>query len=302
MTDSTIKARPGAVLLATDLTARSDRALDRAVQLARQWSAELVVLVVLPAEASFSRPNALQGDEADDSQAPPTPEQMLRAQAERDLADAGVPVTIRVETGAVGETVQRVVTETGCDLIVTGLGKRDALGRIELGSSVLWLCRNARVPLLIVQDRVRGPYRAVAVASDLSPASAAALRRADAWLEAPERRDVLHAYDVPLRSHVGSPAQRDAVLHGLQSDADDAVAAFVRETLGDERAQDWTGVAAPSHPVRLLRQHVQTQGTELAVIATHGRSALVDRLVGSVAKRLLETAPCDILVVRSVVR
>ena len=37
---------PTRVLLATDLSARCDRALDRAVQLAQQWQAQLVAVNV----------------------------------------------------------------------------------------------------------------------------------------------------------------------------------------------------------------------------------------------------------------
>ena len=176
---------------------------------------------------------------------------------------------------------------------------RDALGAIELGSSVLWLSRHATVPVLVVQDRVHGPYQAVMVASDLAPASATALQLADAWFGDTDRHELLHAFEVPLHTHVGSKPQRDAILHGLQADAEDAVDAFVRQTLDERRAGHWQLTAAPAHPVRLLRQHAMTRPGTLAVIASHGRSALADRLVGSVAKRLLETAACDMLVVRS---
>ena len=299
MTPPTSTLRPDAVLLATDLTARSDRALDRAVQLARHWDARLVVLVVLPAEASFSRSGSHATEDPEDIATPATPAQRLRAQAERDLAGVDIPVEIRVEQGAVGDAVQRVAAETGCGLIVTGLGRRDALGAIELGSSVLWLSRHATVPVLVVQDRVHGPYRGVAVASDLSPASATALQLADGWFGDIDRHELLHAFDVPLRTHVGSRPQRDAILHGLQADAEDAVHAFVRQTLDERRAGHWQLTAAPAHPVRLLRQHAMIRPGTLAVIASHGRSALADRLVGSVAKRLLETAACDMLVVRT---
>ena len=42
-----IPAKPASLLLATDLSARSDRALARAAQLAAHWQAELVLLVAI---------------------------------------------------------------------------------------------------------------------------------------------------------------------------------------------------------------------------------------------------------------
>ena len=49
---------PASLLLATDLSARGDRAFDRAVQLARQWRARLVIATVLPSlqELDFHDP------------------------------------------------------------------------------------------------------------------------------------------------------------------------------------------------------------------------------------------------------
>lgn len=49
---SSTAAPPARLLLATDLSARCDRALDRAAQLAGEWHAELVALNVLGVTAS----------------------------------------------------------------------------------------------------------------------------------------------------------------------------------------------------------------------------------------------------------
>lgn len=50
---------PRKIMLATDLTPAGDRAFDRAVELAGQWDAELVVLHVV--ESSAARPGAWSG-------------------------------------------------------------------------------------------------------------------------------------------------------------------------------------------------------------------------------------------------
>ena len=54
-------ATPNAILLATDLSARCDRALSRALQLARQWQARLVVATVLPDMAATGITDAITG-------------------------------------------------------------------------------------------------------------------------------------------------------------------------------------------------------------------------------------------------
>ena len=45
---------PQKILLATDLSSRGDRALDRAAQLARQWDAELIVVHALEPQTTSS--------------------------------------------------------------------------------------------------------------------------------------------------------------------------------------------------------------------------------------------------------
>jgi nucleotide-binding universal stress UspA family protein len=47
---------PKTILLATDLSSRCDRAMDRAAQLASLWGARLVVLNVLEHEYDFVEP------------------------------------------------------------------------------------------------------------------------------------------------------------------------------------------------------------------------------------------------------
>src|SRR3546814_17940269 len=48
----TAKSPPTRILVATDLSCRCDRALDRAVALAQQWAAELVAVAVMETSAA----------------------------------------------------------------------------------------------------------------------------------------------------------------------------------------------------------------------------------------------------------
>ena len=57
---------PHRLLLATDLSARCDRALDRAAQLAEEWQAELVALNVLDPAASPDQALAWISGESDE--------------------------------------------------------------------------------------------------------------------------------------------------------------------------------------------------------------------------------------------
>ena len=57
-------------------------------------------------------------------------------------------------------------------------------------------------------------------------------------------------------------------------------------------------VVSPS-PHEEIVNAAQTYHCDIILMASHGRNRLVDRLIGSVATRLLETVPNDLLVVRT---
>ena len=54
----------------------------------------------------------------------------------------------------------------------------------------------------------------------------------------------------------------------------------------------------PGSPRQIVREFAQLHGVDLVVLGTHGRGALLEALLGSGAKSILSTLPCDALVVR----
>lgn len=285
---------PRSILLATDLGGRCDRALDRAVLLARRWNARLVVMTVIEPDATVPQPGSRL--EMPGWYVEQAPALLATRQLARDAGAEDVRASVRVEQGHVGRNLLRVAEEEGCSLIVTGVARHEVFGRMVLGSTVDWLVRHSPLPVLVVRNRARNDYRTLVAASDWSPSSKQALESATGLF--PEAVvSILHGFDVPF-------------LGMLDSNRDTAVAQTREQALSDGRA--FLGeLAAPGiagepprlvvehgDPARLLRLFAQQYGTELAVVGTHGRSALFDVVIGSVAKRILEQAVIDVLVVR----
>lgn len=293
---STARPFPSSILLATDLSARGDRALSRALQLARQWKARLVVLTVLPQGNAAERvARRLPGATAlDDAAARPLAEQRLRRLLEGETD--GVDTALRIGHGHVGRAVLQAAAEENCALIVTGIAG-DPLFELPLvGSTVLWLTRHSRLPVLIVHDRVRGPYRNLSLACDFSDSASQAARCALELFGPPLQLSVVHA----LQSSGGllSMDDREVLLEqdrlGAREQAQ-AVVAGLRPVLGDAQVHKHIALGDPAP---LLAEHARANDVELVVVATHGRSALFDLLIGSVARRLVETLETDTLLVR----
>ncbi|MCO5094491.1 MAG: universal stress protein [Xanthomonadaceae bacterium] len=287
---------PGTILLATDLSARCDRALDRAVQLARQWQARLVaVTVVDPGTLSETRvraapPPSWGGD--DDGPAART----LR-QLRRDAAATDVDIVVRVEEGRVNETLARVAVEEGAGLIVTGIARSESLGRTVLGSTVDWLARHATVPVLVVRDRTHGAYRNIVLASDFSPSARFALERA-AGLFAGVPMTVFNAFEVPFLGMMDPKAQ-SAIAQGREAATREGQEFLASAALDPSPREAIRLHVEHGEPVRLTYEYARDHEADLIVLGTHGRSALFDILIGSIARRILETAATDILLVRN---
>ncbi len=287
-------ATPRHILLATDLSSRSDRALDRAVLLARDWQARLLALTVVEPEPVESRLAVLAraSGEAAGTSRRALAERRLRA----DLAGEGaLPLVPRVEQGAVTDTVLTVAAAEGSGLIVTGVARNEALSRVVLGSTVDALARRSPVPLLVVRNRARESYRQVVVASDFSPASRHSLRTAAALFPG-ATLTLFHAFDNPYPAIGGvDPVQvRSDGLARAEREAE----AFIRSCeLPAEVTQGLRTWLEHGDVGLLLHHHGQANPADLVVLGTRQRGGVLGLLLGSAAQRALEIAENDVLVV-----
>jgi len=286
---------PAALLLATDLSARGDRAFDRAVQLARLWRARLVVATVLPSTQELDFHDPILGTPP--WQRPALLSQVVEQRLRRDFAVDDVELEVHVESGAVGRALLRVAQARGCGLIVAGVARNALFTQPSLGSSVAWLSRHSALPLLVVHRRMHGPYRSMAWASDLSATAAHALQMALSLFGTPVSLGALHAFHVPRLGQ--RDAHAAAALAQARQRAQGALGRAI-DALGlptDLRGR-LDAVVAEAEPSRLLRDYVRDHGVELAVVGGHGRSALSGLLLGDVAGHILHTVQTDTLFVR----
>lgn len=281
---------PRRILLATDLSARCDRAMDRAAALARAWGAELVVVHAL--DCNDTRFAASGERDLPSWQRGPDPLRLVTEALHHDLDALPVPVRPIVEAGDPAEVILKTAESCGCDLIVIAVARDQVLGGFLLGATVDKVLRQARVPVLVVRQRPRHPYGGIVVAADVSAASRAALRRTAAFFpDTPFH--VFHAFDPPL--------------DGLLTDPKDYHAAFGQLATRDLEAFLADVGVGPGHvidvlvergdPAQLIQQYVNTFHADLVVLGTEGKGALLELLVGSTAKSVLDGLACDALVV-----
>jgi nucleotide-binding universal stress UspA family protein len=140
----------------------------------------------------------------------------------------------------------------------------------------------------------------VLVATDFSEPSAVALDYG---------RDLARSYDATL--HVVHVIEDLLALHGpeigfayadvernieaaVRRDLDAALSAEDRQTL---KAR--TVITRASNVSHSITDYAKSNAIDLIIVGTHGRGAIQRFLIGSVAERVMRTAPCPVLTVRT---
>lgn len=279
---------PKTILLATDLSCRCDRALDRAVALAAEWHARLVVLHVL------QEPDPVT--DLPSWRRPPDPLQAARQRVRSDLRGAeGVDIEVLVERGEPASLILEGIQRLKCDLVVTGVARDETLGRILLGTITQTLARKANAPLLVVKSRPRGPYRNAVVATDFSEGSRRALETALKLLPS-AKVSLFHAYDVVFEGFIDDKmAAREAEARKVEAEMQTFLAATPAVTASGRTLATFCEYGEIG---ALLQDMVQARGVDLVVLGTEGGGGLKGAMLGSVAQRLLTDLAGDVLLVR----
>lgn len=266
------------ILIASDLSARSDRALQRGFLLARQVGARVTVAAIID--------DTLPGPLATDLAA------RCRAHLDASARSMGedVPHDIHVEIGDPVPDLVALVNAADVDLAVFGRhrdrGVLDGLRQTTVESVV----SQSLTPVLLVTDPAHGPYTRVLAPVSFSSACRQAVTTA-----------LRLAPDATLRTFHAWMAPYEGLTGGQTSDYARAVR---RET--EEQATAWSkGLPATLERVVLVHESVgpacereiATFSPDLIAVGANTRSLSFTGL-GSFTAGLLRAPPTDLVIAR----
>ena len=265
------------ILIASDLSSRSDRPLERALRLAEERSSRLILLHVIDA----------------DGEGGPERERQARRLISADLGSRAAELEIEIAHGSVPNTIADVAGARRCALIVTGVARFNSPLDFVLGTAVDFLVRHASMPVLVVKRRPQAPYRRLLAATDFSGCSRAALEAAAALFPEAEFR-LLHA------SHAAYEAWLDkaATTEAIAEEAEREMQLFVEALPDALRARIETKIEI-GELSDAVEHGIGEGGCDLLVLGTHGRGGFAHATIGSRAAELLVSASSDVLMVRS---
>lgn len=278
------------ILLASDLTAYTDRALDRAVLLASQSRA--AIRFVHAIDPGLLPEKYWKMDVRDAQQ-----------HLEREVRDCGIDETIDVSIKVLPGDAEKVVIEEAqtmqADLIIMGLSRDLTLGGMLRGTTIDKVVRSAQCPVLVVKTRAKRPYKRIAVALDLAESSRKALDFALREFPVAEI-SVIHVAETPPAdplSDAGSPAVPDERRHQIE---DMVTARFLAAGRGGVGTSDGPNLHfGNGKAVDVLSEQIPRLNPDLVVMGTHGRTGVSNLFLGSVAETLLAGLRHDLLVVRA---
>lgn len=283
------------ILAATDFSATASRAEERAALLAVQHNARLILQHSLPGQAMKRlHDRLLHGDVQTEAQLRAHYAESLHQQADDLAARWKIEVTPVLTVGQPHREITRVERENKVDLVVLGAMGEHPTREFFLGSTAERVVREAAVPVLVVRKAPGETYRRVLAALDLSlhaPGVAQLARR----IAPTAHLTLAHAFEVPFEGKLQFAGVSEADIQRFRQEERRAALAAL-QTLARKMAEGPDIRVELGMPEAALPALVGEMAADLMVVGKHGKSEVIDLLLGSMTKHLLREVPCDVLV------
>lgn len=282
------------ILVATDFSPVSNRALDYATSLARRYDSQLFIAHVISPDAyPLAAPEVTVG--LVNSQ---------RREAENKIQELlfsgrlnGVAYDILIEEGSLWPSLQKVIEKQGIDLVVVGTHGIGAVQKLVIGSGAEQIFRQSTLPVLTVGPGVNGGtppkvvFKHILFATDFGLGCE---REAAYAFGLGQEHDatvtllhvVAHLDDY---SEDGLTLKREALKGQLQelvpSGAEMWCRTQFRMAIGDPSAE--------------ILHFAEETSADLIVMGAKARSGLAGHVPGTKAYKVVSAAHCPVLTVRS---
>ena len=271
------------ILVPTDFSETSQRALGYAKAIARQDHSQLLLVHVSPPMNLITPPEAAWIDESEIQSA----EEERLEQSGAELRSEGFRARTISLTGALYDELLSAVRQNEVDLIVLGTHGRKGYERLLLGSDAEAVLRQAGCPVLLVGPAAPGlqdkmwHLREVICATTLDPSSAHVAAFA-------HKLAAQHGAELVL-FHAQDPDSPDPDWVSFE----EAFHHYVPEDFGSCLRTRLASTAPGTSIVDFAKQ----RGCDLIVMGAHPASSMATHLSPGTAAKVLIEAPCPVMTV-----
>lgn len=272
------------LIVATDFSARADRAIDRALQMGRDGHHPIrFIYATEPGKRTPADPDELNR----------RMEQCVGYPAGTD--QGGGAIEYAYPEGSPPMAIAQSCEEQDTAMLLIGPARYNSFGDFFMGTAVDYVLRNTTKPVLIVKKRVKNAYDQIVAGTDFSENSAHAIVKA-ARLFPDAAIHIAHAWHVPFEGF-----QRDGyVAEETAGDGAKTLATFTAKLAEREpRLEEATTSLIRGGPYDAVKQAVERFPDALVVLGSHGAGGFREATLGSNTSDILRFLDADILVVNT---
>jgi nucleotide-binding universal stress UspA family protein len=215
---------------------------------------------------------------------------------------AGLEVSEHVEVGKSWNVIAGIAQKVNADLIVMGTHGQSSLGEYVLGSTADRVIRIATKPAMAVHPHDQLPQAhgtRILVAHDFSKQADAAAKFAVELLRQVGGGELtlFNVCELVVGFPASSPTFDQTYWETCEADARkklQSIAGSIQANGINVNVKTSLGAASNA-----IVDEAKSTHSSLIVMGTHGGSAIHQLIVGSVAERVLQSAPCPVLTVRT---
>lgn len=289
------RANIATVLVPTDFSAESLKALHYATGLVEKFGAKLHVVHV--SEVDFAVPGPAQPGKNFQLSDTEVKEQL------ETITGGPIAATVHGRTGRAFDQICRFARETEADLVVMSTHGRTGLKRLFLGSNAERVVQHSSSPVLVVRQGEREfvadgkplPIKTILVPTDFSGSSRDSLDYAVEFGRQFGARLVLfHSFSVPEFATTDGSHSVHLTPEQARSTADNQMREFVKGL--DCRGVDLEIQITLGEAAEEICAYAEKHQIDLIITSTHGRTGLMHVLIGSVAEHVVRHAHSPVLV------
>lgn len=288
------KASLARILVATDFSITSDRALEYGISLARRYNSQIFVtnVVTLDAFPMMAPELAAQSEAKLQREANEGMEKL-----EKSGRLYGLRRELVIAEGSLWPTIETLVKKHEIDLVIVGTRGISTLEKLVIGSNAEQIFRQARVPVLTVGPAVKGEplyeaeFKNILFATDFGPG--AEREAALAFSLAQEHRAKLTMLNV---APYAEDYSEEAVTRKRQE-----VTKQLRELLPivNELHCMPEYVMVIGQPVEEILRWAQIKHADLIVMGAKSRKGLAGHIPHTKAQQIIGAAKCPVLTIKS---
>lgn len=281
---------PTKILVPTDFSKYSDKALKQAFDIAQEYKAKVHVIHVVREKMSHEiddyglTAHAVRQMEADMIRGA---RKKLQKEVDRFLQSKELEVTSEVVIGDPSQEILKAQTEKGIDLIVISSLGRTGFAKYFIGSVARNVLKGSTCPVLLTKEHMLRPTK-ILVPTDFSEYSDKALKQGiDIGKQYGAKVFLLHV--IPAGARQGGTDEMERVKKRMKEQLDKFPRSKEVEVFTDVRE---------GTPYEAILEEETDKGIDLIVIASLGRTGIAKYLMGGVARNVLKGAKCPVLLTK----